>query len=115
MEMTVIGLIEALRVEADRKFPGRFRPWMDQLLVGSWTSWAELLAYFPAAAQLDEKRGHFPLAPDGLGIEAMLNFPSESGRPGIIRLVRICPAPQAALPQTAGAAARRKISKPLVG
>jgi len=107
--MQVIGLTSPLRAEADRVFHGGFRPWLNEIRQGSWTGWAELLRHYPGTRRMDVNLAHFTLAADGGGIEAAVSFPSDPARLSIIRLLRVCQAPSAAV--VPARAAARKISK----
>ena len=89
--MIVIGLTSGMRSEAERKFAGGFRAWMVQARKGSWKNWAELIRHYPDASRTEEDEAHFPLAADGSGIRATVCFD-----PGLLRLLRIAPAPKAA-------------------
>jgi hypothetical protein len=107
--MKVIGLTSPLRAEADRVFHGGFRSWLEEIRQGSWMDWAELLRHYPGTRRMDMNLAHFPLAADGGGIEAAVSFPSDPARLSLIRLLRVCPAPSAAV--VPARAAARKISR----
>lgn len=110
--MRIIGITSLLSAEADRLFHGGFRAWLGEIRRGSWIGWSELLRCYPDACRTGGNRAHFPLAANGGGVEAVVSFPSDPTRSSMIRLLRICPAPAAAV--IPARKAGHKISKPLV-
>lgn len=88
--MILIGLTPLMRQEAEKRFAGAFRAWHAEMKAGRWKEMAELLRYFPKARLLGCDEAHFPLAADGAGIRAAILF-----HPGVLRLLRIAPAPAA--------------------
>jgi hypothetical protein len=97
--MKVIGITTLLRGEADQKCGSGFRAWIMEAKRGTWGNWAELLLRYPEARLTGADEAHFPLAADGTGIRTMIFF-----NPGLMRLLRIAPAPIAP-----AAAARRTV------
>lgn len=88
--MKVIGITTLLRGEADQKCGSGFRAWIVEMKKGTWGNWPELLLRYPEASRTGGDEAHFPLAADGTGIRTMIFF-----KPGLMRLLRIAPAPVA--------------------
>jgi hypothetical protein len=89
--MKVIGITTLLRGEADQKCGSGFRAWIMEMKKGTWGNWTDLLRHYPGARRTGGDEAHFPLAADGTGIRTMIFF-----KPGLMRLLRIAPAPTAA-------------------
>lgn len=88
--MIVTGITRQLLNDAEEKCAEEFRIWLPEARNGRWRDWPELLRSYPTASRLEGNETHFPLAEDGTGIRATIVF-----QPGVIRLLRIAPAPLA--------------------
>lgn len=100
--MKVIGLTDELRGAAEQQCAEGFRAWIVEAKQATWGNWEELKKQFPEVCQIADDEAHFPLTPDGTGINAAVFF-----KPQLLMLHCIATAPT-----TTRTPHRRRISLP---
>ena len=100
--MTVIGLTDELRGDAEQQCSVDFRAWLGEVNQGTWGSWEELQKHYPKISRTVVDEAHFPLIEDGTGVRAMVIFKMQ-----LMILGGIAPSPV-----TSQTSQRRRISLP---